>query len=103
MKELAYYQVKIRYLDGQDVNVPVSSDKLEEFLKHLSESKLYWSQKSASNSDGGFWTDIDKVRLLQISAVYGEEIKQKVASKKTFPPKLKEVAKITPKLPAAKK
>ena len=95
--------MKIKYLDGQDVNIPVSPEKLEEFLKHLSESKLYWSQKSGSSSDGGFWTDIDKVRLLQISAVHGQEVKQKETPKKTFPPKLKEVPKINPKQPAAKK
>ncbi len=62
------YTIKLVYMDGKELTIALSEDKLGDFYETLSKKGIYWMEKS----DNGFWTDLDKVRYVQIFKIKEE-------------------------------
>lgn len=55
-------QIKFVYNDGKDLQVDVQEEKLKFFFDCLNTRGIYWNDEETL----GFWTDLDKIRYVQI-------------------------------------
>ena len=54
--------IKFVYTDGQDVDVNIEKEKVEELFKQLKEKEIYWTKDDKEN---GFWLNMENIRYIQ--------------------------------------
>lgn len=56
------HTIKFVYTDGQDVDVNIEKEKVEELFKQLKEKEIYWTKDDKEN---GFWLNMENIRYIQ--------------------------------------
>lgn len=56
------YTIQLTYHDNETVNVQLKDEQLNGFYSSLSAKSLFWFSEDIH----GFWTDLDKVRCVQV-------------------------------------
>ena len=68
---IAFYQVHFVFTDGKDLNINMAPQQLKEFFDLLNKKQIFWYGDDKQNPEMGFWTDLDKVRFIQLRAIKG--------------------------------
>jgi len=65
------YKIKFVYLDGKDLDLNISAEKIGAFFEKLNRGEIYWHDEEQMS---GFWLNLDKVRYIQFFGMNGEPV-----------------------------
>lgn len=70
-QDIAMYQVKFVYKDGNDLDIKTTPDQLTNFFDALNAKTVFWYGADDTPPTVGFWTNLEDIRYFQVQAIMG--------------------------------